>query len=68
MKGANTEPSAKTIKVPNKSKMMISGHSQYFLRVFKNAHNSVINSILVALKLIFHRVFLVSLLCYPKRF
>src|SRR5215469_4825101 len=45
MKGATAEPCARTISTPNTPMMTTIGHSQYFLRVRKNAHNSMMNDI-----------------------
>ena len=42
MKGANTEPSDKTIIAPNKKIKIIIGINHHFLLLFKNLKNSKI--------------------------
>src|SRR6516164_3750360 len=48
MNGATAEPWASTISTPNTAMMTTIGHSQYFLRVRRNAHSSLINDIAVS--------------------
>ena len=42
MKGANTEPSVKTINVPKRTKNKAMGINQYFLRILRKFQNSTI--------------------------
>src|SRR6516162_5609544 len=48
MNGATAEPCASTISTPNTPMMTTIGHSQYFLRVRRNAHSSLMNDIAVS--------------------
>ena len=45
MNGATAEPWLKTIKTPNKAKIIMIGNNQYFFLSLKNSQNSSKNSI-----------------------
>ena len=46
MNGATAEPWLKTIKTPNKAKIIMIGNNQYFFLSLKNSQNSLMNSIM----------------------
>lgn len=47
MKGANADPDVNTIRTPRKRSIIIIGNSQNFFLVFKKAHSSMTNSLIV---------------------
>ena len=51
MNGAIAEPWLKIIKAPNKAKTKKIGNSQYFFRIIKNWKNSLINEIILKIKI-----------------
>src|SRR5271165_4395171 len=53
MKGASAEPLLRTTSPPKTAIMKITGNSQYFLRVRRNAHSSCRNAIATSSDLLF---------------